>query len=204
MIKDSTNSCDYIRSASECECAANQLGLSSDDNCSSLWALVDHDENGVSDNPPFCYIEGGALKFNKLATSTGPCTADDKCLCRKNNFCAEIPCGEGHGDCDDDDECTGSFVCGHLNCANNTISDCCTSTCNTESDCVTENCNTEINQCRLDSYITAWSNCSHTSPCADGEGDCDDHFDCKGELLCGNGNCASGPTGMDCCQSLGN
>ena len=43
MIEDNTP-CDYIRSASECECAANQLGLSNDNNCSPLWALVDHNE----------------------------------------------------------------------------------------------------------------------------------------------------------------
>ena len=200
MIEDSNTSCDYISSASGCECAANQLGMSNDDTCSSLWAWVDNDENGVSDDPPFCYFEEGSLKFNKLGTNTGPCTADDKCLCRKNDFCAEIPCGEGQGDCDDDNECEGSLVCGHMNCMNETISDCCTASCHNDTECLNQECNVNTNTCRLDSYSTAWSNCSHASPCADGEGDCDYHTDCEGALICGNDNCASGTTGMDCCE----
>ena len=51
---------------------------------------------------------------------------------------------------------------------------------------------------------TGWSNCSQDAPCADGEGDCDNHTDCEGALLCGNDNCAGGPTGMDCCTNNGN
>ena len=48
------------------------------------------------------------------------------------------------------------------------------------------------------------STCSLNSPCSNGRGDCDHHTDCEGALLCGNDNCASGPTGMDCCTDDGN
>ena len=119
---------------------------------------------------------------------------------RVTTFCSLTLCKEGEGDCDDDTECEGSLVCGHLNCINSTITDCCTSMCYNDSDCLNQECKTDTNQCRLDSYSTDWTNCSQDSPCADGEGDCDHHTDCQGTLLCGNDNCASGPIGMDCCE----
>ena len=65
-----------------------------------------------------------------------------------------------------------------------------------------QDCDAYLNQCRLDTYSTDWDNCSQASPCAEGEGDCDDHTDCEGELVCGNDNCASGTTGMDCCMGI--
>ena len=45
------------------------------------------------------------------------------------------------------------------------------------------------------------STCSQESPCANGEGDCDDASDCVGSLVCGNDNCEAGPRGLDCCTS---
>ena len=192
IIEDSAMSCDYVRSTSECESAANELGLAD-------VTVEDDGQSAVTYDPPFCYFEDGSLKFNNFGTNTGPCTTSDQCLCKENNFCTKIPCGEGQGDCDDDTECEGSLVCGHMNCMNSTISDCCTSTCHTDTDCVNQECNVNTNMCRLDSYSTAWSNCSDASPCANAEGDCDHDSDCVGALLCGNDNCASGPTGMDCC-----
>ena len=118
VIEDSAISCDFVRSSSECESAAHELGLSD-------VSVVDDGQNGVTHSPPFCYFEGGSLKFNDLGTNTGSCTTTDKCLCRKNDFCAKTPCREGQGDCDDDTECEGSLVCGHMNCFNGTITDCC-------------------------------------------------------------------------------
>ena len=118
LNEDSAISCDFIRSASECESAANELGMSD-------ITVVDDGQNSGTYDPPFCYFEGGSLKFNNLGTNTGPCTSNDQCLCRQNDFCAKTPCGEGQGDCDDDTECEGSLVCGHLNCMNRTVTDCC-------------------------------------------------------------------------------
>ena len=107
MVEDSAIHCDYVRSASECESAAQELGLP--DVTVPLW---NDGQNGVTYDPPFCYFGGGGLKFNSLGTNTGPCTTTDQCLCIENNFCAKIPCSEGQGDCDDDNECQGSLVCG--------------------------------------------------------------------------------------------
>ena len=118
--------------------------------------------------------------------------------------CSLTLCKEGEGDCGMDSECEGSLVCGQMNCVNSTLRHCCTKTCNNDSDCFNQECNTDINQCRLDSYSTDWSKCRQDSPCADGEGDCDHNTDCEGTLLCGNDNCVSGPTGMDCCTDKGN
>ena len=113
----------------------------------------------------------------------------------------DSPCPHGEGDCDDDTDCAATLVCGTDNCESGPRSlDCCTSSCYNDSNCLNQECNTEVNQCRLDSYSTDWSKCSPVSPCADGEGDCDHHTDCTGTLICGNDNCASGPTGMDCCK----
>ena len=100
-----------------------------------------------------------------------------------------------------DSECEGSLVCGQMNCANSTLRHCCALTCNNDSDCPTSGeCNTEHGQCRLNSDTIDWSRCSQDSPCADGDGDCDNHTDCEGTLICGNDTCASGPSTMDCCR----
>ena len=109
---------------------------------------------------------------------------------------------QGEGNCAFDSECEESLVCGHENCANKskTLQHCCTKSCRDDSDCVNQECNTDIQQCQLDSNSIHWSKCSWESPCSKGEGDCDEHGDCKGELMCGSGNCPSGPEGMDCCE----
>ena len=110
-VEDSAISCDFVRSASECESAAHELGLAD-------VTVSDDKQNAYhsSAHPPFCYFEGGRLKFNDVGTNTGNCTTSDVCLCRENDFCAKTPCGVGQGDCDDDTECEGSLVCGHLIC----------------------------------------------------------------------------------------
>ena len=115
IIEDSAMSCDFIRSASECETAAHKLGLG------NLTAT--HLTTAYNQFPPFCFIYGTTLYFS--SANTGPCTEGAKCLCQQNDFCAKFPCGEGQGDCDDDNECEGSLVCGHMNCANSTVTDCC-------------------------------------------------------------------------------
>ena len=122
VIEDNAISCDFVRSASECESAANELGLAD-------VTVIDDGQNGVSFDPPFCYFEGGSLKYNNEGTNTGSCTTNDHCVCRQKDFCAKTPCAMGQGDCDDDSECEGSLVCGHMNCVNNTITDCCTQPC---------------------------------------------------------------------------
>ena len=82
-VEDSAISCDFVRSSSECESAAQELGLSD-------VTVVEDGQNGVTYDPPFCYMEDGSLKFNNLGTNTGPCSTNDICLCQQNEFCAKI------------------------------------------------------------------------------------------------------------------
>ena len=120
--------------------------------------------------------------------------------CYYSNCTQDSPCSGGHGDCDDDIECQGSLVCGTINCASGPAGlDCCTSACHNDSDCMNQECNTDLNHCRLDSFSTAWSNCSDNSPCSKGEGDCDHDSECLGSLVCNEDSCINGTKGMDCC-----
>ena len=47
--------------------------------------------------------------------------------------------------------------------------------------------------------------CSKKNPCKEGQGDCDDNFECEGDLVCGRNNC--GPHFLwhsaDCCERKG-
>ena len=66
------------KTMSECEEAARQTGLS------DVTAEDDGQNNGhwgQSYFPPYCYFQGGRLKFNSGGTNTGPCTSINKCLC---------------------------------------------------------------------------------------------------------------------------
>ena len=121
--------------------------------------------------------------------------------CYHSNCSADVPCQYGEGDCNDDAECAGLYVCGVDNCENGPRGvDCCTSTCHNDTDCVNQECNLNTSMCRLHSYSTDWSKCNQDSPCTNGDGDCDDHTDCEGALFCGNDNCAGLTIGMDCCE----
>ena len=204
-IEDSSIPCDFVRSVSECESAAQKLGLS--DLSADIFdesRISNMDHYHLNQYPPFCFFSYfTGLWFSTIPT-IGPCSRINTCICRENDFCAKIPCGEGQGDCDNDTECEGSLVCGHMNCLNNNFTDCCTQPCNDDSDCPNQECNTEISKCRLDSYNTDWSKCSLDSPCAAGEGDCDHDADCEGTLFCGNDNCENRTAGMDCCVDDGN
>ena len=118
-------------------------------------------------------------------------------------YCFTTLCAEGEGDCEFDSQCEGSLVCGHMNCVNSTLQNCCTHPCNNDSDCITSGeCDAENSLCRLNSDSIDWSRCGPGSQCADGEGDCDDDSECNETLLCGNDNCGSGPIEMDCCFRL--
>ena len=140
--------------------------------------------------PTWKYIDGGWLDAGEGLHLN----------CYESTCSHESPCAWGEGDCDDDTDCAGTLVCGTGNCGSGLRGiDCCTSSCHIDSDCLNQECNTDINHCRLDSYSSDWSKCSQDSPCNEGEGDCDQHVDCKGILMCGNDNCLSGPTEMDCC-----
>ena len=74
IIGESVTSCDFIRSASECESAANKLGLS------DLSAGIVTSVN--ANYPPFCYIVNDRLYFS--TANTGQCAANAKCICLQN------------------------------------------------------------------------------------------------------------------------
>ena len=128
------------------------------------------------------------------------------------------------GDCDSDSDCAGSLVCGTDNCqahhaGAHPSADCCVapvapvscgghdaSTCQDcpqghghywcNGDCVWTN-----NEC------SSWSECSHSSPCAVGEGDCDADSECAGNLVCGTNNCRpdfddKAGEATDCCRDI--
>ena len=90
-----TYTCDYITTSSECEAAARYLGLSDTSATPSQITNLDRTKD-----PPYCYIEGGNLKFNGDGTNSGECGADggygytylDKCLCKVPITTTTTPC----------------------------------------------------------------------------------------------------------------
>ena len=56
-----------------------------------------------------------------------------------------------------------------------------------------------------DAYQNDFSCCTSSSPCALGEGDCDDDSDCDGNLVCGTDNCRNFDSAWtdeaDCCTT---
>ena len=80
-----TITCDYITTSSECEAAAQDLGLPDTSATPSPISQYDH-----TADPPYCYIEDDVLKFNGDGTNAGACGSDggygprylDKCLCK--------------------------------------------------------------------------------------------------------------------------
>ena len=56
--------------------------------------------------------------------------------------------------------------------------------------------------CFLDCH-NVWSCCTKENPCLIGEGDCDDNYECAGELACGSDNCVGStyPSLADCCEN---
>ena len=176
LVENGDISCDYIRSVSECETAARQLGLS------------DITAYGIDSTfgPPYCWQHwSGHLYFNTRSSSMTACDANNrKCLCRQNDLCAKYPCKEGEGDCDDDTECEGSLVCGKDNC---------------------ESGPSDMDCCRQRSNLTHYTFCAQEGICKEGEGGCNSDLECEGSLVCGSNNCANGPYYyFDCCTRMCN
>merc|ERR1711937_942524 len=110
------------------------------------------------------------------------------------NCCSSTnKCGEGEGDCDNDNECQSGLVCGKDNCQSfipgaHSQADCCVKP------AVATRCN---------GSTSAWSCCSANSKCGHGEGDCDSDNECQSGLKCGKDNCKDFHSGAhnaaDCC-----
>lgn len=75
-----------ITSRAACTNAAAKLGLSlgdAEDDKQDKWAY----------DPPYCYVEGGKLKYNQAGTNTGSCRSyTDICLC----YSGMLTYGHGH------------------------------------------------------------------------------------------------------------
>ena len=99
-------------------------------------------------------------------------------------YCACNACFENDGDCDSDNQCHNSLVCGSKNCPVSLgfqpNTDCC-----------------------YEAIVWDEDFCTSNNPCASGEGDCDSNDECQDGLFCGSENCQGAPS-MDCCESDGN
>ena len=71
---DVPKTCNFIKTYSECEAAAQHLGLSD--------ASATSSSNKGNHDPPYCYFEGGKLQFNSDGKNTGKCGAFKTCLCK--------------------------------------------------------------------------------------------------------------------------
>ena len=90
-----SDTCDFITTSSECEAAAEYLGLS------DISAYASYNQGSL--DPPYCYFEGGNLQFNSDETNTGECGGGsgefhDKCLCKSSGQQRNVP---------ESDECGG-------------------------------------------------------------------------------------------------
>ena len=71
-----------ITSLSACSAAAQYLKLPD-------TSATSDGQNGVSYDPPFCYYEGGELKFNG-GGNIGSCSNSDQCVCSAAGVCVRI------------------------------------------------------------------------------------------------------------------
>ena len=102
------------------------------------------------------------------------CQVNEECpdLLGDNSYCSVCgPCGEGQGDCDNDNECAEGLIC-----VNNIGSEFGWSW---ESDvCLKPTQDT----CPIP--VGHYDYCALCGPCTEGEGDCDSDFECESELFC--------------------
>ena len=120
----------------------------------------------------------------------------------ENDCCTRSkPCVVGEGDCDNDNECHGNLKCGEgkKGGRDNNCKKLFNSTWHSEADC----CYDPYKIDRGDQGCPATSKwddgvtecCSSSNPCEEGEGDCDNDNECRGNLKCGdlvedrNNNC---------------
>merc|ERR1719266_2122096 len=145
---------------------------------------------------PVCACEGGWLP-----------DADDGMRCNEPDFdfCTNLPdgCDLNEGDCDEDNDCRDTFICGVNNCgADRDLADCCVD----PSDPTGLGADTPCDG----SAPNIWGCCTPDNQCGENEGDCDTNDDCQAGLVCtpdgGADGCGDGfgnvfPAGqVDCCK----
>ena len=78
VVDVSSETCDAITTKADCEEAYKQLGL--------FVGAIDDNQSGSADDPPFCYMKWGRLKFNTDGSNTGLCDENGReCLCIEGN-----------------------------------------------------------------------------------------------------------------------
>jgi hypothetical protein len=131
--------------SSACKCAAGEGGCENDGECQS----------GL-----FCNANAGS--YYDLSPELSIC---EEIPLFDSNYCsASRPCGEGHGDCDNDSECES-----HLRCKHN-VGD-------------TYGQPRTVDVCDVVELFD-WDYCSNSHPCGSGEGDCDRDSHCESGLSC--------------------
>ena len=150
---------------------------------------------------------------NPCGTNQGDCDTHDDCqddlVCGSNNcldslgfhsvfdccyapavgeelFCTSAnPCGVDQGDCNSNDECQESLVCGSNNCPDSLGFD-------PETDCCTNNV-----------VVGDEHFCTTDNPCGVAEGDCDFNNECQTNLICDTANSCPAylgfNSGVNCC-----
>ena len=148
---------------------------------------------------PMSFQEGEIAQANNKNWYNGINTSllgVDECTGLKGSSACctkDAPCKEKGGDCDDDQDCEGSLVCGHNNCKEF----------NPDAEETYDCCIRPVQKCNGEEGTG--SCCTKENPCELGGGDCDDDSECSGDLVCGYNNCrdfhpTAGPT-HDCCKS---
>merc|ERR1719397_715090 len=132
------------------------------------------------------------------APTTAPPTngtggTSDWAFCSSSNLCFE-----GQGDCDSDSHCQPGLMCGKDNCRDfhptaHKAADCCMVDISTTTPAPVGGTGSS----------TDWAFCSKSSPCSEGQGDCDRDNHCQGNLVCGKDNCRdwhpNAEKRADCC-----
>ena len=143
------------------------------------------EDEGDCDHDSQCK-EGHNCGTDNCRSSLGFESYYDCCYRVEEDFCMfENPCGVGQGDCDSNDVCQGSLVCGLNNCPESlgydSTDDCC--------------------------YKPSVGNeefCTIDYPCGTNEGDCDFDEECQTGLICNRAIDCSANLGLnyhvDCCQ----
>ena len=135
------------------------------------------------------------------------------------DYCIGKQCDVGQGDCDSDSECKKGLICGSKtngkygddaeNCREfdqnaTSTADCCGQY------CLASVVDDFLMKCFLVGIWVENINCTPSSPCDEGRGDCVSDSDCKGSLVCGSAhgdnsnNCqsfhSSADPNADCCS----
>merc|ERR1719376_1177632 len=139
-----------------------------------------------------------------MPTAVSACLGGDSC-CSPTS-----PCGEGQGDCDTNNDCLGELVCVNDGCDRTTFpsfdstDDCCLMLSTTPDPSTVTGTNPTTIYPETDSTTISPTStttvvplpclggdscCSPSSPCGEGQGDCDRDADCLGGLICVEDGC---------------